>query len=94
MKLTPQEKKVYDYIRDHEGCTTHDITVATFIQKPCARISSMRKKGIQIVSIGKKKYPGVHAFECYALEKPLMKDRVVIEVIGNTAYKRIEKVLV
>jgi hypothetical protein len=28
----------------------------------------MRRDGIKIISIGKKKYPGAHAFECYALE--------------------------
>lgn len=71
MKYTPQEMKVYTYIKDHPGATTHDITRDTFVQKPCARITDLRAKGAKIVSIGQKKYPGSRAFECYAVEEPL-----------------------
>lgn len=73
MNLTPQERKVYEYIRDHRGCTTHDITRDTFVQKPCARISDLRAKGVGIETIGQVKYPGTRAFERYALSKPLTK---------------------
>jgi hypothetical protein len=68
MKLTPQEQKVYAYIRDHRGCTTKDIQRDLGIECPSARITYMRQKGIQITSIGKKKYPGTKAFELYAIE--------------------------
>ena len=73
VKLTPQELKVYDYIKDHPGCTTHDITRDTFIQKPCARIADLRRKGVGIESVGQEKYPGTRAFEKYAITKQLTK---------------------
>jgi len=67
-KLTKQEKKVYDYILNHRGCTTHDIQRDSFIECPSARITAMRQKGIKIVSIGKKRYPDSRPFEMYAIE--------------------------
>ena len=67
MNLTKQEQKVYDYILKHPGCTTRDIINATYITCPSGRITEMRKKGVPIVSIRKKKFEGAHAFEMYAI---------------------------
>jgi hypothetical protein len=66
--LTPQERKVYDYLLEHPGATTHSITVDTFIQKPCARIVGLKRKGINVISIGQKKYSGAKPFEMYAIQ--------------------------
>lgn len=71
MKLTPQEKKVYDYIKAHPGATTHSITRDTFVQKPCARITDLRAKGVEIASVGQVKYPGTRAFVKYAIKTGL-----------------------
>jgi len=67
MKLTDQQQKVYDYIKANPGCTTHDITRDTFIQKPCARISDLREKGVMVEIIGEVKYPGTKAFKKYSV---------------------------
>lgn len=88
MKLTPQETKVYNFIRDNPGATTHDITIATYIQKPCARIVGLQHKGIEVVIVGEKKYPGSRPFKQYAIGKPLMRTKTIVEVIDNIAYKR------
>lgn len=72
-KLTKQEKKVYDYIRDHAGCTTHDITVNTYIQKPCARITQMKQKGVEIENVGEIRYGDSRPFKKYALKNQLTK---------------------
>lgn len=56
MKLSRQEQKVYDYILAHPGCTTHDITVNTFIQKPCARIVGLERKGVEVKRVGEVRY--------------------------------------
>jgi len=93
-KLTPQQEKVYRCILENRGITSKEIMLKTGIQCPSGRIAELRDMGVKIISIGHKKYEGSRAFEMYAIHEPLMKDRVVIEVIGNTAYKRIEKVLV
>jgi hypothetical protein len=68
MKLTNQQQKVYDYILDHPGATTHDIQFGTWISCPSARITEMRQLGVQIISVGQKKYGnGTHPFEMYAI---------------------------
>jgi hypothetical protein len=87
-KLTPQEKKVYAYILAHRGCTSHDITRDTFIQKPCARIADLRAKGVDVRSIGQKKYPGTRAFECYAIGEPLKRTVSKFEVVDGVAVER------
>ena len=63
MKLSPQEKKVYEYIKAHLGCTTHDITRDTFVQKPCARIVGLEQKGVVVERRGQIKYPCTRPFE-------------------------------
>jgi hypothetical protein len=68
MKLTKQEQKVYNFIRDHRGATTKDIERELGITCPSARITYLRDKGVSIKSIGQKKYPGTRAFEMYAIE--------------------------
>jgi hypothetical protein len=68
MKLTKQEQKVYNFIRDHRGATTKDIERELGITCPSARITYLRDKGVNIKSIGQKKYPGTRAFEMYAIE--------------------------
>lgn len=67
-KLTKQEQKVFNYIRDHRGCTTKDIQRDLGIECPSARITYMRQKGVVIASIGQKKYPGARPFEMYAID--------------------------
>ena len=69
IKMTTQEQKVYNYIRSNRGATSHDITRDTFVQKPCARITDLRAKGVKITSVGQKKYPGSRAFEMYAIDE-------------------------
>jgi hypothetical protein len=66
--MTKQQEKVHDYILAHPGCTTHDISRDTFIQCPSGRISELRTQGVNIISLGKKKYEGSKAFELYAIQ--------------------------
>lgn len=69
--LNNQEKKVYDYIRSNPGCTTRDIIRDTFITCPSARITTLRKKGVNIQSVGKVRFAGSQPFERYAIiEEP------------------------
>jgi hypothetical protein len=68
MNLTKQERKVFDYILAHPGCTTRDIQRDTWITCPSGRITEMRKKSIAIISVGKKHYDGAHPFEMYAIQ--------------------------
>lgn len=68
LRLTKQEQKVYSYIVAHPGATTKDIERELGITCPSARITYLRDKGVNIRSIGQKKYPGSRAFECYAIE--------------------------
>lgn len=69
-QLTKQQQKVYDYIRKRPGCTTKDIMLNTGIQCPSGRITELRQAGVLIVSVGQRKYPGAHPFECYAIKEP------------------------
>ena len=92
MKITKQEQKVYDFILANRGCTSHDITSDTFIQKPCARIADLRKKGVSIVSIGQKKYPGTKAFEMYAIGEPIKKQVSSVVIENGVAKEIIESV--
>lgn len=73
MKLSKQEKKVYDYIVNHRGCTTRDIQRDLWIECPSARITGLRQKGVNIYSIGQKKYPEARPFEMYAIDKVVYK---------------------
>jgi hypothetical protein len=68
--LTNQQRKVANYIFNHRGCTTKDIQRDTGITCPSGRITEIRQAGVNIFSIGKKKYPGSKAFEMYAIERP------------------------
>ena len=70
IKLTKQERKVFDHIKENPGCTTRDIINATYITCPSGRITEMRKKGVPIISIGQKKYDGAHPFEMYGIKEP------------------------
>ena len=63
IELTRQERKVYNYIHDHRGCTTRDTQHDTWISCPSARITEMRKQGVPIISIGKRTYSGSIPFE-------------------------------
>ena len=75
-KLTAQERKVYKFIKAHRGCTTRDIINGTYVTSPSGRITEMRKKGINIISIGKRKYEGARAFEEYAIVSRLLSDKL------------------
>jgi hypothetical protein len=68
MKLTKQQRKVFDYISAHRGCTTKDIQRDTGIECPSGRITEMRKLGL-IEEIGTLKYPGSRAFVRYAAKE-------------------------
>jgi Helix-turn-helix domain len=83
MKLTKQEQKVCDYIREHRGCTTRDIQRDLLIECPSARITGLRKKGVLVTTVGqKKKYPGARPFEMYAVEK-VRKPKQIVEFLPN-----------
>lgn len=92
--MTKQQRKVYEYIRDHEGCTTKDIMRDTGIQCPSGRISEMRADGIDIVSVGKVKYEGSKAFEKYAIGKPLTKKVSTVQIVDGVAKEIISEVAV
>jgi hypothetical protein len=92
MKLTNQEQKVYDYIKEHPGCTSHDITRDTFIQKPCSNIVRMERKGVVVDRIGEKKYPGTKAFKMYSIGVPLTKRVSVVEIIDGVAHETFKEV--
>jgi len=66
--MTKQQAKVYTYILEHPGATTHDISRDTFIQCPSARLTELRRDGVPIMSVGKKKYPGAKEFNMYAIK--------------------------
>ena len=88
MKLTRQEQKVYDYILAHRGCTTHDIQRDLFIECPSARITGLRTKGVDVQSIGQKKYPHSRPFEMYAIGRPLTKMVSQVEIVDGVARER------
>ena len=75
-KLNSQENKVYRYIEDNYGCTTHDIQADLFIQCPSARITKIRQKGYPLVGVGLKKYPNTKPFVMYAIKE--LKQEVLI----------------
>ena len=62
--------------------------LGTGIQCPSGRISELRNQGVDIISVGHRKYAGSKAFELYAIGKPLTKTKTIVEVIDNIAYKR------
>jgi hypothetical protein len=70
MKLTSQQKKVANYIFHHPGATTKDIQRDTGITCPSGRITEIRQLGIEIRSIGQKKFAGSKAFEMYKIVVP------------------------
>ena len=65
--MTKQQKKVYDYILEHAGCTTRDIVRDTFVSCPSGRITELRKI-VKIKEVGFLKYPESKAFVRYAIE--------------------------
>lgn len=71
--LSKQERVVYEYIKNHPGCTTHDITRDTFVQKPCARIVGIEKKGVVVKREGQIKYEGSRPFERLWITETLKK---------------------
>lgn len=75
-QLTKQEQRVFDYILIHRGATTREIINATYITCPSGRITEMRKKGVNIISIGHRKYEGAHPFEMYAIGEPAFLEQV------------------
>ncbi len=92
--MTSQQEKVYRYILNHRGCTTHDIMRDTFIQCPSGRISELRAMGVDIQEIGTIRYEGTKAFVRYAIGKPLTKTRSRFEVVNGMAREVIETVAI
>jgi hypothetical protein len=86
--LTKQQYKVYTFILNNRGCTTRDIQTGTGIECPSGRISEMRAMGVHIISIGKRKYPGAHAFECYAIGEPLKRTVSRYEYVNGVMVER------
>lgn len=76
-QLTKQQRKVFDYIRAHRGCTTKDIQRDIGVSCPSGRITEIRDalegSQLKLVSVGQRKYPGSKAFECYAIEGTVLK---------------------
>lgn len=66
----------------------------TGIQCPSGRIAELRADGIQIVSIGQKKFEGSKAFEMYAIDKPLTKTKSTFhyDPIAHIMVEHIEEV--
>lgn len=93
MNLTPQEEKVC-YILAHPGCTSHNITRDTFIQKPCARIVGLESKDVVVKRVGQTKYPGSRPFKCFAIEGQFTKQVTRVVERGGKLYKVLETVLV
>ena len=93
MKLSPQEKKVYEYIKAHPGCTTHDITRDTFVQKPCARIVGLEQKGVVVERRGQIKYPGTRPFEKLYIGKPLTRKNIEPVFNGDGTVTLTEKLI-
>lgn len=83
--MTKQQAKVYNYILNNRGCTTHDIMRDTFVQCPSGRISELRNQGVKIISLGHKKYEGSKPFEMYAIDEPLTKKVSKIEIVNGVA---------
>lgn len=69
--MTKQQEKVYRCILENRGITSKEIMLKTGIQCPSGRITEMRADGINIISIGHKKFEGSKAFEMYAIDTPL-----------------------
>lgn len=88
-KLTKQERKVYDYIKAHRGCTTRDIQRDTFIECPWARFTGLRQKGVIVKSIGTLKYEGSRPFERYAIEGTSPKYKYVQQSDGSVREVRL-----
>jgi len=93
-KLTAQEQKIYTYLKEHRGATTHDMTRDTFVQKPCARLVGLQSKGVEIEVIGEVKYPGTRPFKKYAIKTPLTKKVSTIQIINGVAHEKWEEVAV
>jgi hypothetical protein len=87
-KLTKQEKRVHDFIVAHRGATTKDIERELGITCPSARITYLRDKGVNIRSIGQKKYEGSRAFEMYAIEGAQPAYKTVYELNPETGDMR------
>jgi hypothetical protein len=68
------------YIFAHYGCTTREIINGTYVTCPSGRITEMRKKGVPIISVGKKHYAGAHPFEMYAIELPKPAPKPLVSV--------------
>jgi hypothetical protein len=92
--MTKQQEKVYRYILNHRGCTTHDIMRDTFIQCPSGRISELRDMGVDIQEIGTLKYEGTKAFVRYAIGEPLKKKISFVEIINGRAVESFKTVTV
>jgi Helix-turn-helix domain len=69
MDLSKQCEKVYEYIQSHPGCTKLDIITATGIVYPSERIAALRKAGVPVIVIGKKKQIDGGSFNQFAIRE-------------------------
>lgn len=69
MNQSNQCQKVYEYIKAHPGCTTLDIINDTAIAYPSHRIAELRRAGVPIIVIGRKKLPDTRPFKRFALRQ-------------------------
>lgn len=84
---------MYRCILENPGITSKEIMLTTGIQCPSGRIAEMRADGVKIVSIGQKKYEGSKAFEMYAIEEPLTKQKSVVTIVDGRAVEKLETVI-
>ena len=92
--MTKQQEKVYRFILANRGCTSKDIMFGTGIQCPSGRITELRRDGVNITSIGHKKYPGSKAFEMYAIDEPLTKKVSSFTIVDGKAVETKQTVIV
>ncbi len=69
MNLSKQSEKVYEYIRSHPGCTKLEIITGTGVAYPSERIAALRKAGVPIMVVGKKKDLDAGPFKQFAIRE-------------------------
>lgn len=96
MHLNPQQKKIYEYLRDNGEATIVQLRNALFIAKPDMRLSEMNRMskeecGEDLIVTVRKKENGEHI---KALKRQLTKQVSHFEIINNVAVERVEEVAV
>ena len=90
MKLNPQQKAVYDYLKERDA-TIVELRNALFIAKPCMRISEINRKYPKTIVTKYKKNNGEHV---KGITTPLTKKVSQIEIVNGVAVETMKEVLV